>query len=262
MGPPALAIQFEDDLFKVIKDLNPPTWASLKKSSSPLEIRSLCQGTSKSNMRKIAAIPPFIANTLYSSPQMKAEDVFIHCQAAILSFDDHFKGENSFPKAEEECRDLIKAWSEKLHLESVIPPAPAPVIDFVVAVPSNATLSNSASSLSLLKESLEKQLFSSPKEKEEKKNKFLSIPPFAKKMILNASTEDCINPAMSITPEVKLIMEQPSLSSQQNMLNHLLQTMGCMIDIPTALVAFLILGDWIIRNSNKPGKLTIMLLGR
>eukprot|EP00957_Ditylum_brightwellii_P083301 6333580-Ditylum_brightwellii.AAC.1 len=81
-------------------------------------------------------------------------------------------------------------------------------------------------------------------------------------MVLNASTEDCINPATTITPEFKLIIEQPSLSAQHNMLNHMLQTMGCMVDIPTALAAFLISGDWIVRNSNKPGKVTIMLLGR
>eukprot|EP00957_Ditylum_brightwellii_P194494 14813773-Ditylum_brightwellii.AAC.1 len=49
-------------------------------------------------------------------------------------------------------------------------------------------------------------------------------------MILNASTEDCINPATSITPEFKLITEQPR--------------------------------DWIVRNSNEQEKLTIMLLGR
>eukprot|EP00957_Ditylum_brightwellii_P018893 1420898-Ditylum_brightwellii.AAC.1 len=78
----------------------------------------------------------------------------------MLSIDNHFKGENSFPKAKEECRDLIKfvwaaykglipavtyidssnkfvrAWPEKLNSESVLPPTPTPAIDLAVAAPS------------------------------------------------------------------------------------------------------------------------------
>eukprot|EP00957_Ditylum_brightwellii_P194495 14813773-Ditylum_brightwellii.AAC.2 len=180
MGPSVLAIQFKDDFFEVTKDLKPFIWANLKKLSSPLEIGNLCQGTSKSNTRKFTAIPPFIANTLHLSPPMKAKDVLIHCQVAILSFDNHFKRENSSPKAKEEYRDLIKfvwvaykslipaatyikssnkfvrAWSEKLHPELVLPLAPAPAIGLAVTVPSNAKLSNLALLVSLLKESVEK----------------------------------------------------------------------------------------------------------
>eukprot|EP00957_Ditylum_brightwellii_P010521 797306-Ditylum_brightwellii.AAC.1 len=37
--------------------------------------------------------------------------------------------------------------------------------------------------------------------------------------------------------------------------------MGCRVDIPSTLVTFLVKGDWFLRNSNKPGKVTVMLLG-
>eukprot|EP00957_Ditylum_brightwellii_P086565 6586065-Ditylum_brightwellii.AAC.1 len=47
--------------------------------------------------------------------------------------------------------------------------------------------------------------------------------------------EDCIHPATNITLEFKLIMEQPSHTAQR---------------------------DSIVRNSNEPGKLTIMLIGK
>ena len=35
-----------------------------------------------------------------------------------------------------------------------------------------------------------------------------------------------------------------------------------MVNVPEALVAFLVTGDWIMINSNKPGKVSVMLLGR
>eukprot|EP00957_Ditylum_brightwellii_P211438 15366167-Ditylum_brightwellii.AAC.2 len=37
--------------------------------------------------------------------------------------------------------------------------------------------------------------------------------------------------------------------------------MGCLVDIPTALVTFLVTGGWIMRNSIKPEKVSIMLIG-
>jgi hypothetical protein len=37
--------------------------------------------------------------------------------------------------------------------------------------------------------------------------------------------------------------------------------MGCRVDIPSALVTFLVKGDWFLWNSNEPGKVTVMLLG-
>ena len=35
-----------------------------------------------------------------------------------------------------------------------------------------------------------------------------------------------------------------------------------MVNVPEALVAFLVTGDWIKRNLNKPGKASVMLLHR
>ena len=35
------------------------------------------------------------------------------------------------------------------------------------------------------------------------------------------------------------------------MINHALQMMDCMVDVPAALVAFLVNGDWIMKHSNK-----------
>ena len=37
--------------------------------------------------------------------------------------------------------------------------------------------------------------------------------------------------------------------------------MGCLVDVSTALVAFLVAGDWITRNSRDPGKVYIMIIG-
>ena len=37
--------------------------------------------------------------------------------------------------------------------------------------------------------------------------------------------------------------------------------MGCLVDTPTELVAFLVSGDWIVSNSSEPGKVYIMMLG-
>ena len=38
--------------------------------------------------------------------------------------------------------------------------------------------------------------------------------------------------------------------------------MGYMVDDPSDLVTFLVTRDWIIINSKKPGKASVMLLGR
>ena len=38
--------------------------------------------------------------------------------------------------------------------------------------------------------------------------------------------------------------------------------MNCMVDVPVALVLFLVAGDFIMINPNKPGKVSVMLLGR
>ena len=38
--------------------------------------------------------------------------------------------------------------------------------------------------------------------------------------------------------------------------------MGCMVNVPAALVAFLVTGYYIMKNSNKTGKISVMLLGR
>ena len=46
------------------------------------------------------------------------------------------------------------------------------------------------------------------------------------------------------------------------MINHVLQMMNCMVDVPAALVLFLVAGYFIMRNPNKPGKVSVMLLGR
>ena len=38
--------------------------------------------------------------------------------------------------------------------------------------------------------------------------------------------------------------------------------MDCMVNVSAALVTFLVTGDWIMINSNKPGKVSVMLLSR
>ena len=88
------------------------------------------------------------------------------------------------------------------------------------------------------------------------------MPPFAQSMVLSASTIYCISATSNITLEFNLILDQLSPSSQKNVINHVLQIMGYMVDVPEALVAFLVTGYWIMRNSNEPGKVSVMLLGR
>ena len=65
-------------------------------------------------------------------------------------------------------------------------------------------------------------------------------------MILAASTIEHISAPSSLTPELKLIIEQPLILAQRNMIYHALQMMVCMVDIPADLVIFLVTGDWII----------------
>ena len=43
-------------------------------------------------------------------------------------------------------------------------------------------------------------------------------------------------------------------------MNHILQKMGYQVDIPLALMTFLVTGDWVNRNSSEPGKLLVMML--
>ena len=38
--------------------------------------------------------------------------------------------------------------------------------------------------------------------------------------------------------------------------------MDCMVNVSAALFTFLVTRDWIMINSNKPGKVSVMLLGR
>ena len=44
-------------------------------------------------------------------------------------------------------------------------------------------------------------------------------------------------------------------------MNHYLQAMGCIVYPPTKLVAFLLADDWIVSNTNKPGKVYIIMIG-
>ena len=113
-----------------------------------------------------------------------------------------------------------------------------------------------------MKDYLEKNQDTATKEKKRRKT---SSPPcldFISRWFLSASTTDCRSAASSINPELKFILEQPSLLSQRNTLNHVLQMMDCMVNVSAALVTFLVTGDWIMINSNKPGKVSVMLLGR
>ena len=38
--------------------------------------------------------------------------------------------------------------------------------------------------------------------------------------------------------------------------------MGYMVDVPGTVVTFLVTGYWIMRNSNEPGEVSVILLGR
>ena len=74
------------------------------------------------------------------------------------------------------------------------------------------------------------------------------MPPFAQSMILAESNIELRSAASSITPEFKFILELPSLLAQRNTINRVLQMMGCMVNVPASLVAFLFTVDWITRN--------------
>ena len=79
------------------------------------------------------------------------------------------------------------------------------------------------------------------------------MPTFYQLMILSESTKNCISAASSITPEFKLILDQPSLSANIKIIYHVLQKMGCMVSVAAALFAFLVTRHQIMRNSKNPG---------
>eukprot|EP00957_Ditylum_brightwellii_P211437 15366167-Ditylum_brightwellii.AAC.1 len=59
------------------------------------------------------AIPPFIANSLSSSPSMSSSSVLVHCRATVNSFDLKYK-DQGFPSVEKEGKDLIQfLWTAK-----------------------------------------------------------------------------------------------------------------------------------------------------
>eukprot|EP00957_Ditylum_brightwellii_P057533 4362491-Ditylum_brightwellii.AAC.2 len=74
--------------------------------------------------------------------------------------------------------------------------------------PSNATMSNLASAIALMRDYLEKHQAIVSSEKDQKKNSFAIMMTFAQQMILFASTTDCRTATKRITPEFKLILEQ------------------------------------------------------
>ena len=60
-----------------------------------------------------------------------------------------------------------------------------------VSTPSNATMSNLAYDVVLMKEYHEKNQAIETKEKEDKKKKFTTMPPLSQSIILAAPTKDC-----------------------------------------------------------------------
>jgi hypothetical protein len=250
MGLSAMPIQLELDSFEDQDEVKVPTWANIKKVLSPSDVAGLSAGTAKKRFKQMVSLPPFLVNSINSAPSLSPDDLLIHFLAAINFFDEAFKDVEGYPKAEKEARDVIlflwgvsnfdisplpfvdcddaivKSWSEKLHSEFISLPSAAPTKDGEVMGPSNTTMSNLTSSLVLLKEFLEKHqdtVAAEKEEKEEKKNRFKSMTPFAQKMILFAMTEDCRTAATSVTEGFKLILEQSSKTTQTNMLNSVLQ---------------------------------------
>ena len=72
--------------------------------------------------------------------------------------------------------------------------------------------------------------------------------PFAQSIILSASIIKYRSADSRINPELKLILDKPSLLAQRNMINHVLKMMVCMVVVPLALVVLLVTGNWIMRN--------------
>ena len=72
--------------------------------------------------------------------------------------------------------------------------------------------------------------------------------PFAQSIILSASIIKYRSADSRINPELKLILDKPSLLAQRNMINHVLKMMVCMVVVPLALVVLLVTGNWIMQN--------------
>ena len=106
--------------------------------------------------------------------------------------------------------------------------------------------------------SLEKQLESKDAPK---KTKYELLEPFMKQMILNASATSSEFSATEPTAELVSIINCSSLARSQTMLNFYLHKSKCNVDAPLSLVTALVSGDWIVRRSIDPGRLSLLLLG-
>ena len=177
------------------------------------------------------SIPPFIANSLESSPSMQPSDVLLHCIVATNCFNAKHKDLQGFSKAGEDTRDLINLlwpasmvkvsaaiyinslhphvleWTKKLHTEKNSSSVQTLRSDSNVFATSNDTMSNLVSDVVFMKEYLENNQDTATKEKVKNKNKFTTMSPFTQLMILAVSTTYCRSGASSITLEFNLILK-------------------------------------------------------
>ena len=84
------------------------------------------------------------------------------------------------------------------------------------------------------------------------------MPNYLQKMILNSSNSNSSDTAPQNTDQFKIILDQSSLSKKK--FNKFLQAMGWLVDVPAELESIFVAGDWILRDSIEPGKLSIMML--
>ena len=151
----------------------------------------------------------------------------------------------------------LELWCEKLHDSNLLPASPSTPSGSSILSPSDVTLSNLASNIHSLTTTIEKHYSN----KASKKKKFESLEQFVQDFILIALSRTLDVTATALSDSFAELLDCPSTARAQASLNHKLHQKGCEVNVPLPMVSFLLTGDWIVRHSDNPDKLSFMFLG-
>lgn len=270
-GTKAMSLQLTSCLMKECIEVNCPSSDSLWDAGSLQEfvdLRPPAGGRRREvKFRDFISLPPFIAKALIKSgtadPKEASFLISSACEIHYESIKDEPSAGNkkaalihllSFVWAMANnavvysaCAALsnseISIWNDRLHISNARPTS-MPASDLgSIEGPSDAAWGQIALAIAGVKQALKEQVDDRKLERSEKKDKWGKALENHRDMILNFSTKNGSDPALSPSPDLLEVINIPSLAEAEAKVRSILKANGIRVKSPLILIKALCSGD-------------------